>query len=252
MPLFALFQTALRRHWRVYLAEAGGLAWFVVSASLLTVALEHPASSLHRALPGATYALLRRSLLGLGMGLVVAGNVYSPWGKQSGAHLNPAITLAFWRLGRISTPDAVLYALAQGLGALAAALGLKQLLGAWYAHPSVHYVTTQPGPAGTAAAVAAEFSICFLLVLLVLRALRSARWQPAAGWLTGGLLMVYIMVETPYSGMSLNPARSLASAVAAGEYDGLWVYFVAPLAGATLAAALTRRHSQRLPFYPAG
>lgn len=245
MSLRSELAAARRAHWPSYLAEAGGLAFFMTCASLLTVALEHPASPLHQALVAHGIGpALRRVPLGVGMGLVIVVLTYSPWTKQSGAHINPAITLAFWHLGRIRRADALWYGLAQASGGLATGLLLKALLGAWYANPSIHFVTTRPGAGGAGLAFAAEFLISFGLMLNLLLALRSARLKKAAGWLTGGLIMSYIIIEMPYSGMSLNPFRSLASAVAAGEFASLWVYLLAPPAAMWLAAELFSH------FYP--
>ncbi|MBC8083090.1 MAG: aquaporin [Hymenobacter sp.] len=223
------------------MAEALGLAFFVTCASLFTVLLEHPASPVRQALPNS--AVLRRGFLGVGMGLVIVSFVYSPWGKRSGAHINPAVTLAFWQLGKMRTPDAVWYALAQVAGAIAGAQLMVLVLGKFYAHPAVKYVITQPKPqlGGELLAFAAEFVISFCSMLLLLSALHSRKLKKLAGWLLGALLAFYIVVETPYSGMSLNPARSLGTAIAAGDYRGLWLYWVAPPLAMWLATVLFRR-----------
>src|SRR4051794_10239121 len=98
---------ALHRHWPEYLMEAAGLGLFMVSAGLFGTLLGHPESPAVRAI---TDPLPRRVLMGLAMGLTAVGIIYSPWGKQSGAHLNPATTLMFWRLGKVAGWDAVFYA----------------------------------------------------------------------------------------------------------------------------------------------
>ncbi|OGX88008.1 MIP/aquaporin family protein [Hymenobacter glacialis] len=237
---------ALRSHWKFYLAEAAGLAFFITCASLLTTALEHPAFWLHQALAG--QELLRRGILGTGMALVIAAIVYSPWGKQSGAHINPAVTLVFWQLNKLRAVDAYWYIAAQVGGGVAAALFCTLVLGHYYAHPSVHHVTTQPGPAGVGVAFAAEFLISFVMVAVLLVALHRSRLKNAAGWLLGGLIFLYILLETPYSGMSLNPARSLASAVAAQDYRSLWVYLLAPPIATWLATVLFLRFHHGQPL----
>src|SRR6059036_2581877 len=89
--------SVLREHWPEYLMEAAGLGLFMISACVFTVLLEHPASPVRQ---GIGSPLLRRVLIGLAMGLTAMSITYSPWGKQSGAHLNPSVTLTFFRLGK--------------------------------------------------------------------------------------------------------------------------------------------------------
>lgn len=233
-------RAAWRRHWPHYVAEALGLAFFISCASLLTVLLEHPASPVRQALSN---EVLRRGLLGVAMLFVVVTIVYNPWGKRSGAHINPAVTLAFWQLGKVRLPDAVWYVVAQLVGAVAAAQLMALVLGPLYAHPAVKHAVTQPmpKPGGEMLAFAAEFGISFLLMLVMLWALHSTKLKKLTGWLLGGLIALYILVETPYSGMSLNPARSLGTALVANSYDGLWLYWVAPPLAMWLATVLFRR-----------
>jgi len=105
--------TALRTHWPEYLIEGWALGTFMVSAGLFTVWFEYPASSLNHAIMNGE---LRRGLVGVAMGLTAMLLIYSPWGKRSGAHMNPAVTLAFYSLGRIEAWDAIYYVLAQFVG----------------------------------------------------------------------------------------------------------------------------------------
>ena len=120
---------AFRRHWPEYLIEAAGLCAFMISACLFTVLLEHPASPVRAILP---QPALRRLLMGLAMGSTAIGIIYSPWGQRSGAHINPSVTLAFLRLGRVPAADALFYVLAQfaggAAGVLLAALAFGELL----------------------------------------------------------------------------------------------------------------------------
>src|SRR6266849_3489081 len=104
---------ALKHHWPEYLMEAAGLGLFMLSACVFTTLLEHPASPVRLAIND---SLLRRILIGLAMGLTAISIVYSPWGKQSGAHLNPSLTLTFLRLGKVAPWDALLYVVAQFIG----------------------------------------------------------------------------------------------------------------------------------------
>ena len=263
MPLLPEMSSALRRHWQHYLAEAAGLAFFVTCGSLFTLTLEHPASPVHQFLVAQGVSeTLRRIPLGFGMGLVLVVLAYNPWGKRSGAHINPAVTLAFWQLGKINRADALWYGLAQAAGGIGAMLLLRMPLAPYYAHPRIHFITTQPGPGEAGLAFAAEFGISFGLMAVLLLALHSERLHKAVGWLLGALLMGYIIWVTPYSGMSINPFRSLAAAVAARDFSGLWVCLLAPTAAMWLVAVLFLRYyrgahrastdwpRRALPHYP--
>src|SRR5262249_4581880 len=136
---------ALSRHWPEYLMEAAGLGIFMLSACVFAALLEHPGSPIHQAIAS---PLARRALMGVAMGLTAAGIIYSPWGQQSGAHLNPAVTLAFLRLGKIAPWDAAFYVLAQFAGGIGGVAFAVATLGAAVRHPSVHYVATTPGGTG--------------------------------------------------------------------------------------------------------
>lgn len=213
--------------------ETCGLGLFLLSAVLCTALLEHPASPVRQALPD---ALTRRALIGMAMGLTFAAIAYSPWGQRSGAHLNPAVTLSFLRLGKIRRRDAAGYVGAQFLGGLAAVLVMTALPGRIAGDPAVNYVATLPGPRGQAAAFAGEAAISFGMmgtVLLVSNTARLARYTAA---IAACLVALYITVEAPLSGMSMNPARSLGPALAAGSPGSLWIYFIAPPLGMLLAA----------------
>ena len=89
---------SLRGHWPEYLMEAAALGIFMVSAGAVTTLVDSPDFPFLALLPSPT---VRRALVGLAMGGTAMSLIYSPWGKQSGAHMNPAITLAFLRLGKI-------------------------------------------------------------------------------------------------------------------------------------------------------
>ena len=224
----------LRRHWPEYLMEAAGLGLFMISACLVVSLLEYPQSPIHGMLSD---AMVRRALVGLAMGLTAVALIYSPWGRRSGAHLNPAVTLTFWRLGKVAPWDAAFYIAGQFAGGLAGVLVARTWIGLPVADASVNYAATIPGPSGPIVAFVAEMAIAFILMLVVL-ALSNSRWQGVTGLACGALVSVYITFEAPLSGMSMNPARTLASAVPAGTYAALWVYFTAPLIGMFLAADL--------------
>jgi len=228
---------SLRKHWPEYVCEAIGLGLFMLSAALFCTLLEHPGSPVRQALP---QPLARHALMGLAMGLIGIANVYSPWGRRSGCHLNPALTCTFLVLGKVRRSDALFYVVFQLAGGLLG-LGLAgAVLGMAIADPSVRFVATVPGDAGVLVACAAEVGISFVLMLLVLSSSNHPRTAPLTGLFTGALVCLYITFESPLSGASMNPARTLASAVPARVWTGLWIYLWAPLAGMLGAAAIYR------------
>jgi len=231
---------ALRHHWPEYLMEAFGLGLFMVSACSVGVLLEHPSSTVRQMIPDAT---LRRVLFGAAMGATAIVNIYSPWGKRSGSHLNPSTTLTFWRLGKIETWDAVFYTLSQFVGGLAGVLISQIMFGRLIAHPNVNYVATTPGANGEAIAFAAEILITFILISVVLCVSNIERLARYTGLFVGALVMVYISIEAPLSGMSMNPARTLGSAAPTRVWTAIWIYFTAPPIGMLLAAELYLRLS---------
>src|SRR3970282_1578933 len=105
----------LKRHWPEYVMEAAGLGMFMISAGIFGTILEFPGSPAHQAIAD---PFLRRVLMGTAMGLTAIGIIYSPWGKQSGAHINPSVTVAFWKIGKVESWDALFYVLAQFAGGL--------------------------------------------------------------------------------------------------------------------------------------
>ncbi|HKQ62397.1 MAG TPA: aquaporin [Candidatus Polarisedimenticolaceae bacterium] len=224
---------SLRRHWPEYLMEAAGLGIFMMVAAAVGTLLEHPASPLRQAVVD---PLHRRLLMGLAMGGTAIALIYSPWGQQSGAHLNPSVTLTFHRLGRIAHHDAVFYVLFQFLGGLAGMLVAAFVLRQRLAVPEVRYVATLPGVSGRVAAFAAEVGISFCLMFVVLLLTNTPRLARFAGVAAGTLVSLYIAFEAPISGMSMNPARSLASALPARIWEAQWIYFLAPPLGMLLAA----------------
>jgi aquaporin Z len=229
---------ALKSHWPEYLAEAAELGLFMVSACAFTVLLFHPSSPAVQSIASAT---MRRVLMGLAMGTTAIAIVFSPLGKRSGAHFNPAITLAYLRLGKIATADAAYYLLFQFIGGIAGIQLASFIFGMPLRHAMVQFAVTVPGPKGTAPAFFAELTITFILmsvVLLVSNKPRLGRWT---GLFAGGLVAIYISLEAPLSGMSMNPARTLGSAVGAHLWTSLWIYFTAPPLGMLLAGEVYRR-----------
>lgn len=228
----------LKQHWPEYLIEAWGLGAFMLSACLFGTLLWHPASPVAQAV---SEPFARRVLMGTAMGLTAIAIVYSPWGKRSGAHLNPAMTLTFLRLGKIATPDAFFYIVAQFSGGIVGVSLSAILLNGALGHPAVNYVATQPGRFGPGAAFVAEVIITFLLMTMVLHVSNRMNIARYTGFCAGLLVMLYITFEDPFSGMSMNPARTFGSAFNGNIWRALWIYFTAPPLGMLLAAEVYLR-----------
>ncbi len=224
-------------HWPEYAMEAAGLGAFMVSASTVTTLIEHPSFPIR----GLLDPFVRRLLMGCAMGLTAIVLIYSPWGRRSGAHLNPSVTLTFLRLGKISTRDALAYIAAQFAGGLLGIAAAALLLAPWIAEPAVNFVATTPGPDGPGVAFAGELAISFVLMTTVLALSGVPRLAPATGVVAGVLVAAFIALEAPLSGMSMNPARTLGPSLVGGVRDGLWIYFVAPPLGMLAAAELVNR-----------
>ena len=224
---------SLQRHWPEYLMEAAGLGIFMISAAVFTTLFEHPHSPVYAAVPD---PVVRRVFIGIAMGLTAIGIIYSPWGKQSGAHLNPAVTLTFYRLGKIESVDTLCYVLAQFVGGLLGLVFAATVIGMAIEHPAINYVVTVPGTGGAPAAFVAEVIISFGLMLVVLIVSNTRSLNAWTGLFAGMLVAAYIGVEAPLSGMSMNPARTFASALPADLWTAFWVYLTAPPLGMLLAA----------------
>ncbi|MEW6321693.1 MAG: aquaporin [Acidobacteriota bacterium] len=221
----------VRAHWPEYLAEAAGLGLFMIAAGAFASIIHHPASPVRLAVAD---PVARRGLMGLAMGLTAVALIYSPLGGRSGAHINPATTLTFLRLGRVHPADAAAYIAAQFAGGLAGIAVAAALLSPWIA--GVNYVATVPGMWGQVAAFGGELVITYVLMTVVLRVSNHRRLSRYTGLAVGCMVAVYITVEDPVSGMSMNPARSFGPALLAGTAGTLWIYFLAPPLGMLLAA----------------
>lgn len=227
------FGESLRQHWPEYLMEAAALGLFMISAGAFTALLEYPTSFVHQAIPNGD---VRRALIGVAMGSTAMGLIYSPWGRRSGAHMNPAVTLTFLRLGKIPLWDAFFYIVWQFLGGLAGVLVTALALGRAFTGPPVNYVVTVPGPAGNAAAFAGELLIAFIMMGMIVIVSNHAPLARFTGLFAGLLIMVYVTLEAPLSGFGMNPARTFASALPSGIWTALWIYFIAAPLGMLLAA----------------
>lgn len=217
--------------------EALAIAGFIWSATFTTIFLEHPDSPVAQT-QLAVHPVLRSLILALVMGVYIFA-IASFIGKLSGAHANPILTWAFFRLKKITFADACAYFAAQFLGAITAVLLLKLTVGKLFEHPLIDYSITKPKPGySLGAAFIAEFIISFIFVAVTLFVLNSKKLEKRNALISGMLISLFLIFELPYSGMSMNPARSFASALVAWKWEKLWVYFVAPILGMLIATEI--------------
>lgn len=232
---------SLHSHWPEYLMEAGEIASYMFLVCTFATLVMHPSSPIRHFVHN---PLLGRALMGLLVGSAVVAIVMTPWGKQSGGHFNPAITLAFYRLGKLTFWDMLFYVSAQFAGAAAGVGVAACMLRDAPRSPSVRYAVTAPGIFGNAGALAGEVVISFILMMSVLVASNRealARYTP---YFVGALYATFITFESPLSGMSMNPARTFGSAFHAGYWQAFWVYLIAPTLGMLASAEIflwTRR-----------
>jgi aquaporin Z len=177
-------------------------------------------------------------LMGTAIAITTFLIIRSPFGRRSGAHFNPSVTLTFLWLGRIHRLDAVFYMAAHFAGAVAGVLAARQILGLRLSDPSVRYMVTLPGVYGSAVAFLGEFLLAGILMSTVLYSSNNrllARFTPVFVAL---LTVFYFLLSSSISGFSVNPARSFSSALFAGVWQGIWIYFSAPCLGMLTAAVL--------------
>ena len=169
--------------------------------------------------------------VGLVFGLVIMVMVYAT-GHLSGAHINPAVTLAFALTRHFPGREAVTYVAAQTVGATAAAL----LLGAaWEGSPADLGATVPSVGAGTA--VLYELVLTALLMFVIMAVATDTRAVGAGAAIAiGGAVGLDALFGGPITGASMNPARSLGPALASGEWRDFWIYLAGPFAGAALGA----------------
>ena len=228
-------------HWIELSCEFVGTFGQLLLGFAAIALLESPLSAARRAIGSGDARLL---LIGVCFGVLAAVVAVSPLGRRSGAHLNPAVTLGFWARGHTHTHDLIGYAIAQVLGALAAAACFAAALRDWAR--TVGFARTVPHALPWWGAVGIEAGITAGLLLVVFAMVSdrlTARWTPLVIVLW---LPVLIWVGAPHTGASMNPARTIGPDVASASFDAVGVYLLGPPAGALMAAWLfnvTRRRT---------
>lgn len=236
-------EAAARAEWKRYglhleefASEFLGTAFLLFCVVGVVVALFAPASPLVSLVPSQAIRLFITGLALGGAGWAVA---VSPPGRLSGAHVNPAISVGFFILGKMDIQDAAGYVVSQMAGAIVGAEAGRFAVGRWAAQVNGAALTPSPSVStGWAflAEVAATFALAFLIYTFVSH--RSlVHWTPAMVTVAVGIL---VWLDGNISGCGMNPARWFGCAFAAGYWRLYWVYVLGPLAGSVAAASLRR------------
>lgn len=218
--------------------EALGLGLFMVSACFFTAMLQHPGTAWNRAVSNQLY---QQAIIALAMALTALFIFYAPFTAASGAHINPAVTIVFWRLGRIQTTDAFFYILFQLMGGTLAVYLTAYFMGDLLTAPPVNYVVTVPGKnSGPVKAAVYESAIAFIMMTMILFTTAHATLKKYTRLFAALLIFCFVAIAGPVSGFGMNPARSFASALPAHNWTCFGIYLFCPLAGMLGAAGLFR------------
>jgi aquaporin Z len=218
--------------WRLFVSELAGTAVLLLVGLSIVILMWGEGGPGARLVPNEA---LRRAVTGFLFGTTGGAIALSAVGRTSGAHINPAVTLAFWLMGKISAGTAAVYVAAQLIGA---GLGCLPLL-AWGAlGRSAAFGATLPGARyGTRDVLLGEAVTTFALVILLCVFLGFRKLRRFTPFTMPILYGVMVFLEAPVSGTSTNPARSFGPALVSGRWDGWWIFWAGPILG-TLAATL--------------
>ena len=226
--------------------EASEIAILMLSTCISGTLLYSRDSPLIR---GDVSRTLRSMLMGAAVAITTFLIIRSPFGRRSGAHFNPSLTLAFFWLGRVHRWDAAGYILSHFAGAIAGVLAARQIVGVSLSVPPVRYMITLPGDYGSPVAFLGEFLLAALLMSVVLYASNHRLLVRFSPLFVALVTVCYYGFSSSISGFSVNPARSFSSALFAWIWQGIWIYFVAPCLGMLAAAILYIRKRGRDGVY---
>lgn len=218
-----------------YLMEGFGLGIFMMSACFFGGHLEAADGFFHTI---SKSPFLRLVLMGVLMGGTALVIFFSPYTTASGAYINPAVTLAFWRLGQIGWKDSLFYIVCQFTGGTLSVYLMSLLMGDILSQAPVNYVITIPGKYGVTPAIIAEFLMSFIMMGMVLFTSASHLFKKYTRYLAAVLICIYVIIGGPVSGFGINPARSFSSALIAGNWNHIWIYIIIPIVGMLSAAEL--------------
>jgi aquaporin Z len=216
--------------WALFVSELIGTALLVLVGLSLVILMFGTGTPMARLIPSEG---LRRLITGFLFGTTGALIALSPVGMQSGAHINPVVTLAFRLMGKIDLRTTLGYVIAQLSGAVLGALPLF----AWGSMGrSVAFGATLPGPGYAIQKVLlGEVITTFTMVALLAVFLGFRKIRPFTPAIFPPLYAIMVWAESPISGTSTNPARSLGPAIVSGQWEGWWIYWIGPMAGMLLA-----------------
>ena len=218
-------------------AELAVLMFFICSFGTLIYSYDSPMKN------WALSNVAKSFLMGIGVAATTLLIIRSPFGRRTGAHFNPAITLTYFYLGRVHRWDTFYYIASQFAGAFLGVFIAHELFGQRLSAPPVCYVITTPANHRNVIAFVAEFVLSGLLMGIVLFATNHwplAKFSPIA---VAVITVCYYVLCPSLSGFSVNPARSFSSAMFAWVWQGIWVYFAAPCIGMLTAAAIYLRNT---------
>ena len=228
-------QDAWQIPWRLFLSELVGTAVLLLGGLSLVIFMFGSDSPMERILPSVK---LRQTITGFLFGCVGASIAVSAVGKESGAHINPAVSLAFWLFQKLDARTALGYMVAQLIGAC---VGCVPLLAWGSMGRSVAFGATLPGQGYTIETVLmGEIITTFALVAALCLFIGFRHLRPFTPFMIPFLYAVMVPLEASISGTSTNPARTFGPAVISGQWEGWWVYWVGPLVGAAIAGLSVR------------
>jgi aquaporin Z len=217
--------------WRLFLCELSGTAVLVVVGLSFVIGMFGAGSPMTQLIPSVG---LRQLITGLLFGTTGASIALSVVGKESGAHINPAVTMVFWLFRKLDGRTAMIYVLGQLVGGL---IGALPLLAFGARGRSVAFGATLPGAGySTQTVLLGEIVTTFIMITLLLIFIGFRQLRPFTPAIFPPLYAIMVYLEASVSGTSTNPARSLGPAIVSGQWEGWWIYWFGPLLGALLAA----------------
>jgi aquaporin Z len=225
----------------LFLSELAGTALLVFGGLSVVILMFGEGSPMVRVVPN---ELLRTIMTGFLFGTIGGGIALSWVGRESGAHINPAVTMGFWLMQKLDIRAAAGYIVAQMLGA---SLGALPLLAWGSMGRSVAFGATIPGAGySTAVVLMGEIATTFGLVASLCVFIGYRALRPFTPFMIPFLYAVMVPLEGAISGTSTNPARTFGPALISGRWDGWWIYWLGPMLGTLIAILVCSSIARRI------